>query len=293
MVTATDPTAVAMLQAIVSEPGDDTPRLVYADWLDEHDQPARAEFIRVQVELAKLPEPEEKTFRPIWVRSETDRLKAVCVACSKINGPELCRYHTLYRASWILLRGRHFPTIEYNCWPWMGVTRRLVPGGGLWTNHVEFSRGFVSHVTCTAADWLAHADTLFWSPIPCSRCGGGGSNRVAVDRYHTRFQQLKCTDCDGSGLARPFPPTAQPIERVTLTTPPSGVTTLHPDANTVTDHRWPGITFELPRPHPTAEAWFTAGAPLSVGDPVGYDPVGYDPDTGLLMPMTPTSTPSP
>src|SRR5258708_4589383 len=31
---------------------DDTPRLVFADWLEENGQPNRAEFIRVQCELA-------------------------------------------------------------------------------------------------------------------------------------------------------------------------------------------------------------------------------------------------
>jgi len=44
----------AFLQAILEDPDDDTPRLVYADWLDEHGQPERAEFIRVQCELARL-----------------------------------------------------------------------------------------------------------------------------------------------------------------------------------------------------------------------------------------------
>jgi uncharacterized protein (TIGR02996 family) len=46
----------AFLQAIIEAPEDDTPRLIYADWLEEHDQPERAEFIRVQVQLARLPE---------------------------------------------------------------------------------------------------------------------------------------------------------------------------------------------------------------------------------------------
>ncbi len=47
--------ADALLAAVLAEPHDDTPRLVYADWLDEHGQPERAEFIRVQVELARNP----------------------------------------------------------------------------------------------------------------------------------------------------------------------------------------------------------------------------------------------
>lgn len=45
----------AFLAAIADRPDDDLPRLVYADWLDENGQPERAEFIRVQVEMAKLP----------------------------------------------------------------------------------------------------------------------------------------------------------------------------------------------------------------------------------------------
>jgi uncharacterized protein (TIGR02996 family) len=43
----------AFLQAIIADPEDDTPRLIYADWLDEHGQPERAEFIRLQCQLAR------------------------------------------------------------------------------------------------------------------------------------------------------------------------------------------------------------------------------------------------
>ncbi|MDY3560249.1 TIGR02996 domain-containing protein [Gemmata sp. JC673] len=38
----------ALLSAIAAHPSEDTPRLAYADWLDEHDRPIRAEFIRLQ-----------------------------------------------------------------------------------------------------------------------------------------------------------------------------------------------------------------------------------------------------
>jgi uncharacterized protein (TIGR02996 family) len=41
----------ALLRAVCESPDDDLPRLVFADWLEEHDEPERAEFIRVQVEL--------------------------------------------------------------------------------------------------------------------------------------------------------------------------------------------------------------------------------------------------
>jgi uncharacterized protein (TIGR02996 family) len=44
----------AFLRAIADNPDDDLPRLVFADWLDEHGEPERAEFIRVQCEAARL-----------------------------------------------------------------------------------------------------------------------------------------------------------------------------------------------------------------------------------------------
>jgi uncharacterized protein (TIGR02996 family) len=45
----------ALFQAICENPFDDGLRLVYADWLEEHGDPDRADFIRLQVELARLP----------------------------------------------------------------------------------------------------------------------------------------------------------------------------------------------------------------------------------------------
>jgi uncharacterized protein (TIGR02996 family) len=45
----------AFLQAVLETPDDDTPRLVYADWLDDHGD-ARGTFIRLQCEIARLPE---------------------------------------------------------------------------------------------------------------------------------------------------------------------------------------------------------------------------------------------
>jgi uncharacterized protein (TIGR02996 family) len=42
----------ALLQAILADPEDDGPRLIYADWLEENGNADRAEFIRVQIELA-------------------------------------------------------------------------------------------------------------------------------------------------------------------------------------------------------------------------------------------------
>src|SRR5262245_39478643 len=46
----------AFLRAILESPDDDTPRLIYADWPEDRGRPERAEFIRVQCALARLPE---------------------------------------------------------------------------------------------------------------------------------------------------------------------------------------------------------------------------------------------
>lgn len=45
----------AFLADIVACPADDAPRLVFADWLEDHGEPDRAEFIRLQVRRAGLP----------------------------------------------------------------------------------------------------------------------------------------------------------------------------------------------------------------------------------------------
>src|SRR5579871_38256 len=45
--------AEALLASIEENPNEDTPRLAFADWLDEHGQAIRAEFIRLQCEIAQ------------------------------------------------------------------------------------------------------------------------------------------------------------------------------------------------------------------------------------------------
>ena len=50
----------ALLRTIEDHPDDDMPRLVFADWLQEHGEEERAEFIRVQIELARMGLSEER-----------------------------------------------------------------------------------------------------------------------------------------------------------------------------------------------------------------------------------------
>jgi uncharacterized protein (TIGR02996 family) len=63
----------AFLRAIIADTEDDAPRLIYADWLDEHGQSERAEFIRVQIALAELHGNDER--RPELRRHEQRLLR--------------------------------------------------------------------------------------------------------------------------------------------------------------------------------------------------------------------------
>src|SRR6516165_7948006 len=61
-----------LLQALIEHPDDDIRRLVLADWLEEHGEPERAEFIRTQIELAKLPKTDKR--RQVLEERETELL---------------------------------------------------------------------------------------------------------------------------------------------------------------------------------------------------------------------------
>ena len=67
--------ADGLIAAAAAAPDDDLPRLVLADWLDEHDEPDRAAFVRAQVRLAQTPAWEPfavfcRHHRPDWVSGQ-------------------------------------------------------------------------------------------------------------------------------------------------------------------------------------------------------------------------------
>jgi uncharacterized protein (TIGR02996 family) len=118
-------TGDALLQAIIDEPDDDALRLIYADWLQDHGQPGRAEFIRLDVALhARDPDGEGST---------------PSLTCD----PEGHRIGTLRNE----LLGRHGKE-------WFGDVARLV-------GHYEVERGFVSYFDTTARRFATQADRLF------------------------------------------------------------------------------------------------------------------------------------
>lgn len=63
----------SLRQAIVESPDDDVPRLIYADWLDEHGRSLEAEFVRVQVasaQLESLPRAEQERHVTLYRRQD-------------------------------------------------------------------------------------------------------------------------------------------------------------------------------------------------------------------------------
>ncbi len=64
----------SLLAAILAEPEADNLRLIYADWLDDHEQESRAEFIRVQIELAN----------PAWATHDGQSPQE-CNTCLEVN----------------------------------------------------------------------------------------------------------------------------------------------------------------------------------------------------------------
>jgi uncharacterized protein (TIGR02996 family) len=81
----------ALLRAVIADPEDDAPRLIYADWLDERGQCERAEFIRLQIALTEMPTDDER--RP-KLRRRAQRLLERCgMTWTEPLRPAVHQYH--------------------------------------------------------------------------------------------------------------------------------------------------------------------------------------------------------
>ena len=123
----------ALLAAVIAHPDDDTPRLVFADHLEDAGEVERAEFIRVQCELAKFYGPADNGL--------ADNGLVPLLSPGTDEGP----LRPLVRRERELL---DVAAAE----GWAGL-----PG---FVDEWWFRRGFVDEVRLSAADWLAHADAI-------------------------------------------------------------------------------------------------------------------------------------
>jgi uncharacterized protein (TIGR02996 family) len=197
----------ALMRAILREPEEDTPRLVYADWCDEQDRHlsrVRAEFIRVQVEIARLPGEEQ-----------CPQCYAAHFGGQRTNGPCRCsaRLRALRRREYELWQG-DLLTPEWGLpasdgkWGWH-VTPRRDSQAGPPVAHLE--RGFVESVRCSTAAFLAQAKAIFRAhPVIRVTLSGvvrGGivfrtSNGHENDIDRDFWEALKIPRCEASGECR-------------------------------------------------------------------------------------------
>lgn len=204
----------ALLAAVIANPADDLPRTLYADWLDENGESERAEFVRVQLQLAR-PKMDCHHARPSEAESTP-----WCEVCQ--------------------LREREREALK-SCWS--RYFRELFPNPlgievddlkMLWMKGIVFpaveshpSRGFIRRLRCLWANWRKAAESLYWHPsqtVECPACGGDGYQEDGMNGRPCR----KCrVDGRSTGtIARPCPLTAQPLEIVELTTWPINIDSL-------------------------------------------------------------------
>jgi uncharacterized protein (TIGR02996 family) len=114
----------AFLQSIREAPEDDSLRLIYADWLEEHDNADRAEFIRLQCAQPESALNWDGNFVRGGVMPETKRLADI---------------------------------LERHVDEWLGPAATLVKKGPM---DVIFRRGLASEVRIATETFRQHADTI-------------------------------------------------------------------------------------------------------------------------------------
>jgi uncharacterized protein (TIGR02996 family) len=152
----------AFLAAIIVEPDDDLPRLVYADWLDEHGEPERAEFIRVQCRITAM----EREYDPQSLLPDSH--------------PAHAEYRALRRRDWELLlhcneEGYTLSDREAS-WlpgPLLAIIREQ-DGRRVVHRSWQWRRGFVAEVELPADDFARHGEALLLAaPVEVLRLTGG------------------------------------------------------------------------------------------------------------------------
>jgi uncharacterized protein (TIGR02996 family) len=198
----------ALLRAILREPAEDTPRVLYADYLDENGQPARAEVIRVQIELAphrtrprggrsNIPSHRCVECNTLWTRWENDGTWSLACAdaepcCDNVAMGEqivpldaatvelFCRESNLLARNWQTWFREAVPGRMSNQGPipyFVLTDRRFV--------NIEVTRGFISGVTLSA-------DTFIGDGVRCDACLEGMTD--------CETGVVECRRCDSTGI---------------------------------------------------------------------------------------------
>lgn len=133
----------ALLAAIIANPDDDLPRLLYADCIEEsYGEIERAEFIRVQCELARMSE-------------GMQRPPSMAGVEMIIPGTEC-----LLRRERELIGSPRFDGDTVTSDNYVQWAIQSCASFDLLSIGYQWRRGFIEHVKCPAADWTAHADAI-------------------------------------------------------------------------------------------------------------------------------------
>ena len=95
----------AFVAAIVAAPDDDLPRLVFADWLDEHGEPERAEFIRLQCDAARGDPTASSRAADLEARHQVDWLGPIGRLAFRAEFRRGCVEHAVLSAATFLTHG--------------------------------------------------------------------------------------------------------------------------------------------------------------------------------------------
>lgn len=229
----------ALLAAILEQPGEDTPRLVYADWLEElaeslppHQREpvsARAEFIRVQVEIANT-RPNLFNVGDLVTRSALDgsaRLyepgdtSPTSVVSKPVKNPRLVALKTREAELFATVRQMPFYVV--------GGTRYYATQlREWWGKPAQWVRGFVENVgPYPWGQWALHAPEIL-KRQPIRRVTLSDIPRVEYASPHKRFPQMRLV---GGEKCLDKPPGA--IEGAA-------------NALALLALEYPGVTFDLP-----------------------------------------------
>lgn len=222
----------AFLRAIIAEPDDDLPRLIFADWLDERGEADRASFIRCQVELARIPDKGIARFLDVVA---FDIHPTICDSLETIGGgfiPGIMRQNATAHTNEqcrsgevVGIRGSNanyigpFIVIQVLCQafrqPYCKI--ELTANGELYERSADMWRSGLKHDALRRRARELHAANWDkWNVAPCGLTLGGAN----LDQWRRGFiEVVETTWADWRTHADTIR-ASTPLRKVRLTTPP-------------------------------------------------------------------------
>lgn len=141
---------------VLAHPQSDACRLLYADWCESEGDHDRAEFIRVQCELAMMPVHDFTRMGEYMGHPMVS-----CSACMKQHSGKCSRCQRQDRERELLGK---FPVCSPSRPHWGLWSAPLwntgIMLGRVWHEVITFRRGFVERIRCDWNAWAQHADTV-------------------------------------------------------------------------------------------------------------------------------------